>query len=994
MHIKQVTINGFRTYKNQVEVAPFSEHHNCVVGRNGSGKSNFFDAIRFALMNGRFTSLMQAERQQLLHEGAGANVMNAYVEIVFDNTSGRVAIDADEVMLRRSIGLKKDEFFLNKKSVQKTQVANMLESAGFSRANPYYIVQQGKVNTLCLMTDTQRLGLLKEVAGTRVYEERRQESLKIMAETNGKKEKIGEVVQFIDGRLSELEKDKTELAEYHTLDKTKRALEYTFYDKQLRKAQEQVEACDIRRQEEAEKHRTLNDAALNMHDDIKSVEKQIKEQQTRSVQNDKDGFDSEHSLLIRKRAQVELEVQTLEEKVESDTTTKRKLEKDLKTVEKDISLKQKELDSTAMPTYEEKKRAMEDATKQLADRQRRLEALHSKQGRSAQFRSEKERDAFLQKEIAQYDESAQAKQKRLDEENSDIGKLVKGIKAAEKKSSELSADMDKHKRAIENADEQLKTFKSEKDRLQEERKAGWKAQNTKTDERKAYLDSLSTGEHQVSSSMPRAIATGLKNIKMLEEKENISGVFGPVIELFTADNVKFNTALEVSAGNSLFHVVVDTDKTAALLMKKMEQHNLGRVTFLPLNRLKVHKQNYPETADILPLVQRLKYEPAVEKAMQQVFGSKVLCRNIETGSQYARSHNLDAYTLEGDEVNRSGGMSGGYYDPKRSRLQAMGQVNEARVKLLAVDEEIRAINSAAAASDKGVTVALSEIQKMESTRARARDAQARIAGELRVLQKTDKETGVKLTKKYELVELATKDLAELRLKSETSRAELGSELLGSLSAAEQSELRKLETEIATLTKENAPLSKALSKAEQRKNVLESLLSENLLLRQEEMQEQLTAAGTADDDDRAQVLEAKQRELEKIGEGIAETAAASKALEQQITEQNANMRNHNAELDALKAKESNNADESEITLAQMEKLLVKRSVAKEKQEENRHKLRELGTMPQMLDDYENVRYRCPCSFVVRTHVSTWSVFRERADGEAARVQRQTQEICAR
>jgi len=75
MHIKQVTINGFRTYKNQVEVAPFSEHHNCVVGRNGSGKSNFFDAIRFALMNGRFTSLMQAERQQLLYEGSrGANV--------------------------------------------------------------------------------------------------------------------------------------------------------------------------------------------------------------------------------------------------------------------------------------------------------------------------------------------------------------------------------------------------------------------------------------------------------------------------------------------------------------------------------------------------------------------------------------------------------------------------------------------------------------------------------------------------------------------------------------------------------------------------------------------------------------------------------------------------------------------------------------------------------------------------------------------------------
>ena len=32
---------------------------------------------------------------------------------------------------------------------RKTEVMNLLESAGFSRANPYYVVQQGKVCCLC-----------------------------------------------------------------------------------------------------------------------------------------------------------------------------------------------------------------------------------------------------------------------------------------------------------------------------------------------------------------------------------------------------------------------------------------------------------------------------------------------------------------------------------------------------------------------------------------------------------------------------------------------------------------------------------------------------------------------------------------------------------------------------------------------------------------------------------------------------------------------------
>ncbi len=67
---------------------------------------------------------------------------------------------------------------------------SLLESAGFSKSNPYYIVQQGKVNTLCVMKDIDRLNLLKEVAGTTVYEERRSASVKIMQDTANQQQKV------------------------------------------------------------------------------------------------------------------------------------------------------------------------------------------------------------------------------------------------------------------------------------------------------------------------------------------------------------------------------------------------------------------------------------------------------------------------------------------------------------------------------------------------------------------------------------------------------------------------------------------------------------------------------------------------------------------------------------------------------------------------------------------------------------------------------------
>lgn len=233
---------------------------NLLVGRNGSGKSNFFSAIRFVLSDA-YTSLSREERQALLHDGAaaasgggggvgqaegggaaglGGATMSAFVEIEFDNSDGRFPTNKPTMVLRRTIGLKKDEYQMDRKSTSKGEVMSMLESAGFSRSNPYYIVPQGRINHLTNQKDLDRLLLLKEVAGTKVYEERRAESTKIMDETSQslspsldsfpdnfargrlltvlaadvKREKIKDLLNFIQERLDELEEEKEELKQY------------------------------------------------------------------------------------------------------------------------------------------------------------------------------------------------------------------------------------------------------------------------------------------------------------------------------------------------------------------------------------------------------------------------------------------------------------------------------------------------------------------------------------------------------------------------------------------------------------------------------------------------------------------------------------------------------------------------------------------------------------------------------------------------------------
>ena len=57
--------------------------------------------------------MSREERGSLLHEGVSVTTtLSAYVEIVFDNSDNRFPTGKDEVILRRTIGLKKDEYSL------------------------------------------------------------------------------------------------------------------------------------------------------------------------------------------------------------------------------------------------------------------------------------------------------------------------------------------------------------------------------------------------------------------------------------------------------------------------------------------------------------------------------------------------------------------------------------------------------------------------------------------------------------------------------------------------------------------------------------------------------------------------------------------------------------------------------------------------------------------------------------------------------------------
>ena len=109
-----------------------------------------------------------------------------------------------------------------------------------------------KITALTNAKDHERLALLKEVAGTKVYEQRRAESLRIMADTDAKRGKINELLDYIESRLAELEEEKEELKEFQEKDKERRCMEYALYQRELEEVAEAL--VEIEEDRRAEVH--------------------------------------------------------------------------------------------------------------------------------------------------------------------------------------------------------------------------------------------------------------------------------------------------------------------------------------------------------------------------------------------------------------------------------------------------------------------------------------------------------------------------------------------------------------------------------------------------------------------------------------------------------------------------------------------------------------------------------------------------------------------
>ena len=354
----------------------------------------------------------------------------------------------------------------------------------------------------------------------------------------------------------------------------------------------------------------------------------------------------------------------------------------------------------------------------------------------------------------------------------------------------------------------------------------------------------------------------------------------------------------------------------------------------------------------------IEYDPKVHRAMQHVFGKKLLAANIDQATTWSGRLNMDAITLEGDLCGRKGALTGGYVDANKSRVRSHNQMTEADETLNKLQAECNDMKRKATGVDQQISALMGEIQRLEAKQANLDHLTQRMEDEIASLQ--SRVDGKK--KQMEQIETDIIPPMETEIKSLSSQVErlteeMGTELSANLTEEERKMLSELKASEGELDANIETQSQTLEEVSVERQRLQSLLNDNLRKRKAELEQENAGQAASrrksrgDAESTAAAQERRKADLEQRQRELDEATMAANEMESKLEEERKIVETLRAELIEAKNKlEKKRVEDDEINrnLAaaqeESERLLNKRSMCISRRELYMRKIQELGSLP--------------------------------------------------
>ena len=676
---------------------PLEEGFTVVTGPNGSGKSNILDGVLFCLGLANSRGMRADRLPDLVNSGvlkAGKSAETT-VSVRFDLSDWQpdaaeegleapeegpwIRNDQKEWTVTRKLRVMPGGSYSSSYSADgipcnlqqlQTQLRRLrIDPEGSN------VVMQGDVTRIVSMSNRDRRGLIDELAGVALFDTRIEQTRRKLDEVQERQERCRIVEQELLTARQRLEKDCAKARAYQELREQLQlgrrqelvlAFEAAQAERQrLQQRQQQlseqderdaraIEQQDLALQESAKRLQTLQESVKALGEDqllsvqagLAGLDPQSRELERQATQHQQEGERLQglrHQLQAR-RGQLQAESDTL--RLQSDPDGLEKVEQLCREAEAAVELSRRRLGEVAGRSGS----WLEEQKQRSGRRQDLLSAIQPLQEEQQQLKERLRQDEERQRELEQDRDQDGAEDQR-----------VQGLL------EQLEQEWQTLLGSIKSGKEQLQQL-LESVAIQQRTRSRLEQEQARLERDIARLDSR-------REALQESRGTGA--LRLLLES-GLEGIHGPVAQLGEVEE-RHRLALEVAAGARMGQVVVDDDRIAARAIDLLKSRRAGRLTFLPLNKIRapgggggaaMARGRRPDATGAGGLVGRavdlIRYEPIYADVFAYVFGDTQVFSDLGSARQFlGRSR---AVTLEGELLEKSGAMTGGSFSQRSGGL--------------------------------------------------------------------------------------------------------------------------------------------------------------------------------------------------------------------------------------------------------------------------------------------------------------------------------------
>ena len=676
MQLKRIELQGFKSFADKT-VIEVEEGITTIVGPNGSGKSNISDAIRWVLGEQSAKSLRGSNMLDVIFSGTEQRkpLGMAEVTLVLDNTDHSLPIEYAEVSVTRRVYRSgESEYYINKNQSRLKDVQELFMDTGVGR-DGYSIVGQGKIDSIISSKSEERRNIFEEASGIVKYRTRKDEALRKLENTNINLDRVRDILQEIENTLGPLEEKSKVAKKYLELrDELKNIDIKLFVDlvdntsSDLGKLNSQVEALEesIKQNENTLNtiQKTSDETRVALEELLADTEK--KQADYYKLLNEKDRLLSRTEDFDTRMTNARLSIEKLKEEIQENKASIEIFEQEIATrnSKKEGMRENKE---RFVKELQEKEAELKELIMNMSEKELEIE------NKKAECEQKKEKISELKLEIGTANAKIEAAQSRLDSLNK--------VSSDSSNTSELSSELEKIKKEFDTKKEELEKtqniLEQETSRKQELDKYFLSIASTEDSLKQKILEAKSKLGYMTNLENENAgYVSSVKSIIDMTRR-NVSyanRVFGTMAGIVSTDE-KYEKAIEIAMGSYLQNIVVDTDKTAKDLVQFLKDGALGRATFLPIESIRLYKEDIPSKAKSMTgyigtAIELVSYDKKFDAVVRLALGRSVIVDTIENGIKISKvtAHSAKIVTLTGDVIATTGSITGGQANTKQVNL--------------------------------------------------------------------------------------------------------------------------------------------------------------------------------------------------------------------------------------------------------------------------------------------------------------------------------------